>query len=305
MVDATKITSNKGSPEQKPAKAEKMDLAAMLDEVLAKLSNKPQKKAWLKALLLRFGKNYPILDSEDMSEEHSKKVAELFLEFSKHRDLMQIQCLLTTASKCGLKDALGPDGKSIKFSDQDTIFFPKPGTNLNPPTMGDLLHLEKGVVKSYQIFKSKLGCSIDPETMKAEAKFVSTSKEKGGVLDKLKAFLEKYRKTNVDGDKIDASKGAADLAKGLGEDKAVIVELVPDGKGGFKPDLKGLGEGVVKIAHIGENGKPNGEFDVLVLDKNGKIIDGMITDGSKLGVETREELRKAIFEKETKMPIKS
>ena len=120
-------------------------------------------------------------------------------------------------------------------------------------------------------------------------------------MDKLKAFLEKYRKTNVDGDKIDASKGAVDLTKGLGEDKKVVVELVPDGKGGYRVDLTGISEeGIVRVPHLGKDGKPTGEFDVLVVDKKGKIIDGMITEGSSIGVETKEELRKAIFEKEIK-----
>jgi hypothetical protein len=49
---------------------------------------------------------------------------------------------------------------------------------------------------------------------------------------------------------------------------------------------------------LDKDGKPTGEFDIIVHDKNGKIIDGAITEGSSLNIATKNAVREAVLARE-------
>jgi hypothetical protein len=94
---------------------------------------------------------------------------------------------------------------------------------------------------------------------------------------------------------------ALGLIDKIGEGRLKLADLIADRneEGKYSIDISKIKEpGVLKVPHLDKDGKPTGEFDIIVHDKNGKIIDGAITEGSSLNIATKNAVREAVLARE-------
>jgi hypothetical protein len=277
-------------------------LEKVILEAQGNLHDKFKNEEMLKALLLSGELSISdMLDSDDIGEASAEKVAEDFNKKYSQEILVKIIQSQLKASKQYMLRAFDLTGKSIDLKGKHKLLFSKTDAKGNPQKIGDIVAVENGIAQYCRIFKSKDNCSIDPELLKNlpknskkyKAEYISVEKGKRELLDKLKNLFEKYRITSIEADQTIAKENAKSTLKEMSLDKeAVTLELIKDEKGGYKLDVANIKEETcVKLDHGNRN------LDLLFLDKNGKIIDGIISEGSPLGQETREMLREAVFQK--------
>jgi hypothetical protein len=179
----------------------------------------------------------------------------------------------------------------------------------NGKKIGDHLTLKDGKIISSHIVKPEFGTAIDRAFVKESAKATSITFDESNPISKviskaslngLMDLLREYRVAFSDHRRAVHEK-ALGLIDKIGEGRLKVADLIADlnEEGKYSIDISKIKEpGVLKVPHLDKDGKPTGEFDIIVHDKNGKIIDGAITEGSSLNIATKNAVREAVLARE-------
>jgi hypothetical protein len=204
---------------------------------------------------------------------------------------------------------------SVGASINANIIYPRFGADgkilLDPngKKIGDQLTLKDGKIISSHIVKPEFGTAIDRAFVKEPAKATSITFDESNPISKviskaslngLMDLLREYRVAFSDHRRAVHEK-ALGLIDKIGEGRLKVADLIADQneEGKYSIDISKIKEpGVLKVPHLDKDGKPTGEFDIIVHDKNGKIIDGAITEGSSLNIATKNAVREAVLARE-------